>query len=109
MTEQPSEQEFVTRASSGDHDALAKLCEMYTPLVYALCSKLGAGRHHADIEDLVAEVWMKVFTHIKEFDPSRGSFRPWLLTVARHTAISMIRRNTRLREKDLESQDELLN
>lgn len=67
-----------------DGDAWAEFVDLYAPLVYAL------GRRHglqdADAADLTQEVLRTVARVAGRFayDPARGSFRGWLLTVARN-------------------------
>jgi RNA polymerase sigma-70 factor, ECF subfamily len=46
-------------------------------------------------EDAVQDAFVKFWTGTAQFDPSRGSMRALLLTIARHTSIDVIRRRTR--------------
>lgn len=54
---------------------------------------------HAEAEDIVQEVCIKVFRQILAFDysPEQGRFRGWLKTVTRHAVIDFIRRRDRRR------------
>jgi len=46
-------------------------------------------------EDAVQDAFLKLWTGAAQFDPSRGSMRGLVLTIARHTSIDMIRRRAR--------------
>jgi len=46
-------------------------------------------------EDAVQDAFLKLWTGGAQFDPSRGSMRGLLLTIARHTSIDAIRRRVR--------------
>jgi RNA polymerase sigma factor (sigma-70 family) len=111
MIEQPFEKEQLSRASSGDKDALGKLYETYGTQLHAYCRHLVRRYSHADIcvEDIVQEVWIKVFSHISKYDPNRGDFRRWLFTVAHRTVIDVMRMNARHKKIALESSEKCLN
>jgi RNA polymerase sigma-70 factor (ECF subfamily) len=46
-------------------------------------------------EDAVQEAFLKLWTGNAQFDPSRGSMRGLLVTIARHTSLDAIRRRAR--------------
>ncbi len=66
-----------------DSGAWAQFVEIYTPLVYRYCRKYGL--QDEDAADISQEVLLGVATQIPKFryDRRRGSFRGWLLTIAR--------------------------
>ena len=75
--------------------------ELYGPVIYR--SARGRGLQTADAENLVQEVLIKVTQSVtKWLDRSdRGSFRAWLLTIARNEAVNMLSlRATRALGKD---------
>jgi RNA polymerase sigma factor (sigma-70 family) len=80
---------FIRLNDLRDKDAWAEFCRIYGPLVYQY------GRRHAlqdaDAADLVQEVFRVFADSAGEFryDPSRGSFRSWLFTVARTKRINL--------------------
>jgi RNA polymerase sigma-70 factor (ECF subfamily) len=67
-----------------DEDAWAEFVDLYAPLVYALARRHGL--QDADAADLTQEVLRTVVRVAPGFayEPTRGSFRGWLLTVARN-------------------------
>jgi RNA polymerase sigma-70 factor (ECF subfamily) len=67
-----------------DGDAWSEFVDLYAPLVYALARRRGL--QEADAADLTQDVLRAVVRTAPRFvyDPGRGSFRGWLLTVARN-------------------------
>lgn len=68
-----------------DQDAWRLFASIYTPLVYRYALKNGL--QDADAADVAQETMCNVVRVIRSFqyDPSRGSFRGWLLAVVRNT------------------------
>jgi RNA polymerase sigma factor (sigma-70 family) len=56
-------------------------------------------RNRADVEDVVSEVYIRVWLHAAQFDPARGSARTWLISLCRHSSIDHLRRMGRERSK----------
>lgn len=67
-----------------DAEAWRQFVALYAPLVYGLARKRGL--QDADAADVTQEVFGKVSRAIRSlnYDPGRGSFRGWLLTLARN-------------------------
>lgn len=74
---------------SGDLDALAQLCDTYRRAVWAVALTVLRDRHLA--EDAAQETFLRIWRARATFDSARP-FVPWLMTVARRTAIDVHRR-----------------
>lgn len=74
----------------GDARAWAEFVDLYAPLVYRLARRQGL--QDADAADLTQEVLRVAVNALPRFDydPGRGSFRGWLLTVARHLLVRQL-------------------
>ena len=94
----PSDAELMARIRSGVQDAMAELYDRYSPLVYAVALRVLADTGAA--EDVLQEVFMKLWRHPASFDARRGSLGPWLAVIARHRAIDV--RRKRRPQTDLE-------
>jgi RNA polymerase sigma-70 factor (ECF subfamily) len=71
--------------------ALSTLYERYSRTVYRVGLKiLGGDRSLA--EELVQDVFLKVWRSSRTFDPSRSSFSTWLYRVTRSVAIDLYRK-----------------
>ena len=68
---------------SENQEAWRQFVEIYTPLIYGFCR--GRGLRDADAADVAQESMRAVAQAIGrfEYDPQRGKFRNWLLTVVR--------------------------
>jgi RNA polymerase sigma-70 factor, ECF subfamily len=84
---------LVQRASGGDSDALLALHQRYANLVYSM-----AWRVLQDVglaEEVTQDVFMKLWQRGQRFDPARGRFSAWLLSVTRFAAIDRLRQEGR--------------
>ena len=70
--------------------ALSKLYDRYSRTVFGVGLKMLGERSLA--EELVQEVFLKVWRSSKTFDPSRGSFSTWLYRVTRSSALDLYRK-----------------
>jgi RNA polymerase sigma factor (sigma-70 family) len=86
MTESPAtRQTLLLRLSDpSDRPAWEQFVEVYAPLVFQFARRRGL--QDSDAADLVQDVLMRVAGAFRRgtYDRSRGRFRGWLLTIARH-------------------------
>src|SRR5258708_6637811 len=74
----------------GDRDAFRSLVERHQS---AICATIRALLpQYAEWEDLAQEVFLAAFQHLATFDNSKGSFRTWLLAIARNQCRNVRRR-----------------
>ena len=81
-----------------DHAAWSEFVEIYAPLIHGFCRRRGL--QEADAANLTQEVFGSVSRNAErfEYDPSKGRFRGWLLTVTRNRVndhFSRLKRDTR--------------
>jgi RNA polymerase sigma-70 factor (ECF subfamily) len=71
-----------------DSQAWTQFVEVYAPLVYGFARKHGL--QDADAADVTQDVLRAVAGAAGrlEYDPQRGSFRGWLLTIVRNKGLS---------------------
>ena len=74
---------------TGDSTVIEAVFERYGGLAYALALRIvgDPGRAEEVVQDVFTTVWSKP----GRFDPARGSFRTWLLTLVRNRAIDSLR------------------
>ncbi len=86
MTDSPTTRVslLVRIRDRADADAWSQFVDLYAPLIFALARRRGL--QEADASDLTQDVLRAVMSTAPRFvyDPERGSFRGWLLTVARN-------------------------
>jgi RNA polymerase sigma-70 factor, ECF subfamily len=85
---------LVERLGRGDELALRSLYERYGRVTYSLALRIL--REPAAAEEVVQEVFLKLWRHPENFAPSRGQFISWLMSVAHHRAIDELRQGRRI-------------
>jgi RNA polymerase sigma-70 factor (ECF subfamily) len=83
---------------SGDERAMGDLYERYSGIVYSVALRVLGDT--AAAEDILQEVFMKLWRTPNVFDENRGSLAGWLAVIARNRAIDSLRQ--RRPESDIE-------
>jgi RNA polymerase sigma-70 factor, ECF subfamily len=93
-----SDQQLMSRLDGpGVEAAISALYDRYSRTVYGVGLKILGERSLA--EELVQDVFLKVWRSSHTFDPSRGSFSTWLYRVTRSCAMDLYRkRASRVRQ-----------
>src|SRR5215217_5503453 len=93
-----TDEQCMTRLSGPEVEvALSALYDRYSRTVYGVGLKILGNRYLA--EELVQDVFLKVWRSAGTFDSSRGSFSTWLYRVTRSAAIDLYRkRASRVRQ-----------
>lgn len=97
------ERALIDALKRGNERAFDKLYEMYYRLVYYIISKYI--NDIRIIEELVNDVFMKVYTSIDSFDNSKP-FKVWISIIAKNTAINSY---NRLKKENVIYSDEYIN
>ena len=97
MTEEAN---WIQQAREGETAPFANLVRTYQAPVYNLAYRMLGDRMAA--EDAAQETFLKVYQHLKKYDPQR-SFRTWLLSIAAHHCVDQLRR----RRPTVELNDEI--
>ena len=92
--DEPSDEQLMTDLDgAGVEIALSKLYDRYGRTVFGVGLKILGDRSMA--EELVQEVFLKVWRSSGTFDSSRGSFSTWLYRVTRSVALDLYRKRAR--------------
>jgi RNA polymerase sigma-70 factor (ECF subfamily) len=92
--DEPSDEQLMTNLDGpGVEAALSKLYDRYSHTVFGVGLKILSDRSMA--EELVQEVFLKVWRSSNTFDPARGSFSTWLYRVTRSVALDLYRKRAR--------------
>ena len=83
------ERELMNRIKARDSNALEQLYDLYNALLYGLVIPIVKKREEA--EDVVQEVFLKIWEKASTFDDERGNVYSWIVTLARNRAIDRIR------------------
>ena len=102
-TPEASDSELVARARAGELDAFEALTNRYEQRVYSLALRML--RHEQDAEDVTQQTFLSALEGLGGF---RGdaSFATWLLRIATHAALKVIRKRKGLDTVSLEEMTE---
>ena len=92
-----SDAELVRRLRDADGAAMSQLYQRFGRPCYSLARRICADEGLA--EDVVQEVFLTLWRDPTRFDPSRGSFATWLLTLIHHKAVDAVRRESTIRRR----------
>jgi RNA polymerase sigma-70 factor, ECF subfamily len=81
---------LVSAIRSGDEQAMARLYERYSPIVYSVALRVLSSTEAA--EDILQEVFMQIWRSPDLFDATRGSLPGWLAVITRNRAIDSLRK-----------------
>jgi RNA polymerase sigma-70 factor (ECF subfamily) len=92
MDADTSDEELMRQLAAGQRGALGPLQARYGSLVYRLAVR---SLDRASGEETTQEVLFAVWRHAASFDPTRGTFRAWVLQIARSSVLNELRRRGR--------------
>ena len=81
---------LMSAIRAGNQDAMAKLYDRYSPVVYAVALRVLG--ETAAAEDILQEIFMQLWRKPSAFDASRGTLAPWLAVIARNRALDLLRK-----------------
>jgi RNA polymerase sigma-70 factor, ECF subfamily len=95
--------ELVERIQKRDPDGLAAAYDRYAPIAFSLFVRIT--RDRAIAEDLLQELFIRIWNRCRDFDPQKGALGVWIISIARNMGIDYIRSaqarfSTRLRSID---------
>jgi RNA polymerase sigma factor (sigma-70 family) len=93
----PADGLLVQRIVDGDQLALGELYDRWSRPAYSLARRICADDGLA--EDVVQEVFLALWRAPGRFDPERGSFGTWLLTLVHHKSVDAVRRESAVRRR----------
>ncbi|ASK61280.1 RNA polymerase subunit sigma-70 [Virgibacillus phasianinus] len=82
--------ELFNRAQAQDEHALELLYDRYEKLLFSFSFRMTKNKFLA--EEVVQDVFTKIWSRQRNFDESKGKFSSWLLTVTRNATIDMLRK-----------------
>lgn len=84
-----NEQNVLAALRRRDKDALRELYRAYSPVAFGVICKIVKKEDVA--ENVLQDVFLKVWNNIEQYDTSKGRFLSWILRIARNAAIDKVR------------------
>jgi RNA polymerase sigma-70 factor (ECF subfamily) len=90
--------ELVRRISGRDGGAFETLYQRYAPACYGVAVRV---LHQAFLaQEVVHDAFLAMWNAPDAYDPTRGPFRSYLLSLVHHRAVDAVRREERLRARE---------
>lgn len=109
MSEMPFDEataaDMAKRLIERDQSALSELYQQFGGLVYSIALRVVQNSTLA--EEVTQDTFLKVWNQPASWDPERGRFASWLLTITRYTAIDRLRKEQRRPLQNAVELDEL--
>ncbi len=83
----------MRRVAEGDSVAFERVYDAFSGILYSLALRML--ERPEDTEELLQEVFAKIWRDAADYDPRRGAPLAWAITITRHKAIDRIRSTAR--------------
>ena len=83
----------IRRVAEGDSVAFERVYDAFSGILYSLALRMLD--RPEDTEELLQEVFAKIWRDAADYDPRRGAPLAWAITITRHKAIDRIRSTAR--------------
>ena len=103
ITNELKDEQLVSRAQQGDLQAFETLTTRYEQRVYSLAFRML--RQEQDAEDVTQQTFLSALENLKGFR-GEASFSTWLLRIATHAALKIIRKRKGLPTVSLDAPSE---
>ncbi len=84
-----TQEEILPLVLKKDDKAFTLLYDMYSKNLFGVINNLIKDKD--DSEDVLQEVFVKIWRNIESYDESKGRFFTWILNIARNTSIDRLR------------------
>jgi len=83
-------EQLLQAVATGCPESFKRLYVLTSPRLFAIVFTIN--RDRADSEDVLQEIYCKVWRKCRNFDPQRGVAQSWLAAIAHHSALDSLRR-----------------
>ncbi len=91
--------ELHRRLKGGDAGAFEELYKIYSRPAYGIAFRVAG--HDGIAQEIVHDAFMALWRAPEAYDPARGRLRTFLLSLTHHRAVDAVRREERLRQRNL--------
>jgi RNA polymerase sigma-70 factor (ECF subfamily) len=97
------DQILIQKYLDGDQLCLKMLIDKYTSSIYNFISRFVGDLY---IDDVVQEVFIKVWKKLESFDKNKAQFKTWLFVIARNTTTDYLRKKKMILFSSLDKEEE---
>lgn len=97
------DQILIQKYLDGDENSLKMLIDKYTSSIYNFISRFVKD---AQRDDVVQEVFIKVWKNLENFDKEKSQFKTWLFVIARNTTTDYLRKKKMILFSSLDKEEE---
>ncbi len=83
------EEQLIALLKSKDKQAFSMLYDNYSAALFGVIARVIPSKMVA--EDVLQEVFVKIWKNIEQYDPTKGRLFTWMLNIARNSAIDTLR------------------
>jgi len=91
---------LIKEFQRGNQDAFVELHSRYSRLVFSLAYRM---LRHGSVDDAVQDVFIALWNKSNLYQPQKGSFHSWFMTLAHNHIADRLRRNKNRNHQSLES------
>ena len=84
-----TQDDLLVLISNKDEKAFTHIYDMYSKSLFSVINNLIRDREEA--EDVLQDVFVKIWKNIETYNESKGRFYTWILNIARNTSIDKLR------------------
>jgi RNA polymerase sigma-70 factor (ECF subfamily) len=88
----------IKRIKNGAHSAFAELVVHFQRPLFGYLGRMGLSQ--AAAQDIAQETFLRAWTKLADYDPTRAAFSTWLFTIARNLALTDLGKNRELTTGD---------
>lgn len=85
-------EKLLIRVAAADKAAFRELYDQSSRLLFSICLRLLRNRNTA--EDVMQELYMRIWERAWQFNPEKGTAKTWLTVLTRRMAIDELRKRT---------------
>ena len=98
-----TDEEIIISYKNGNKEVFKELIDRYICPLYNFTARL-TDKNNA--EDIVQEVFIKVWKNIHHFDSTKASFKTWLFTIAKNTTTDFLRKKKSILFSDMQNEED---
>ncbi|MDT8336521.1 MAG: RNA polymerase sigma factor [Candidatus Izemoplasmatales bacterium] len=84
-----NDNELIKKILDGDKDLYAKIMDKYHNELFKYVYNMV--NNYNETEDLLQEIFFKLYKHLKKFDSSKASFRTWMYRVSKNYVLNYLK------------------